>query len=159
VTSLGCFADDFRVLTGNVPLRWQERLFHKYFLGGDLPPALDLPTGLGKTSVMTIWYLALKAGAPVPRRLVYVVDRRAVVDQATTVSRYSDWSMPGRLETVAAMPFAITSGAACDRTMRGGQFCFHRCWRGPPSMARFLSLQPAGSSSSTKRSRKAVIAR
>ncbi len=35
---------------------------------------------------MTIWYLALKAKAVVPRRLVYVVDRRAVVDQATTVA-------------------------------------------------------------------------
>ena len=35
---------------------------------------------------MAIWYLALTARAPVPQRLVYVVDRRAVVDQATTVA-------------------------------------------------------------------------
>jgi CRISPR-associated endonuclease/helicase Cas3 len=50
---------------------------------GHLPSALDLPTGLGKTSVMSIWLIARAHGAKLPCRLVYVVDRRAVVDQAT----------------------------------------------------------------------------
>lgn len=77
------FAAAFRDITGYAPFRWQERLFLDCFLTGDLPAALDLPTGLGKTSVMAVWYLAWAAGAAVPRRLVYVVDRRAVVDQAT----------------------------------------------------------------------------
>ena len=80
------FFDDFKSLTGAVPFDWQRRLFCDYFAKGDIPSALDIPTGLGKTSVMTLWYLALKAGATLPRRLVYVVDRRAVVDQATTVA-------------------------------------------------------------------------
>ena len=35
---------------------------------------------------MVLWYMAQTAGAKVPRRLVYVVDRRAVVDQATIVA-------------------------------------------------------------------------
>ena len=35
---------------------------------------------------MVLWYVARTAGANVPRRLIYVVDRRAVVDQATTVA-------------------------------------------------------------------------
>ena len=78
------FKRDFEKLMGFSPFEWQRDLFRKHFLAGDVPPALDIPTGLGKTSVMAIWYLALKAGAGVPRRLVYVVDRRAVVDQATT---------------------------------------------------------------------------
>ena len=52
----------------------------------DLPPAVDIPTGLGKTAVMAIWLLACAAGTPLPRRLVYVVDRRAVVDQATDLA-------------------------------------------------------------------------
>ena len=80
------FKSNFEHLMGFPPFDWQRDLFRKHFLSADIPPALDIPTGLGKTAVMAIWYLALKAGAAVPRRLVYVVDRRAVVDQATTVA-------------------------------------------------------------------------
>lgn len=78
------FSQAFKGLTGHPPMRWQCRLFERMCVG-DIPTALDLPTGLGKTSVMAIWYLARKAGA-LPRRMVYVVDRRAVVDQATEVA-------------------------------------------------------------------------
>ena len=67
------------------PFHWQQQLFAK-FLVGQIPDALDIPTGLGKTAVMAIWLVARICGANVPRRLVYVVDRRAVVDQATTVA-------------------------------------------------------------------------
>ena len=95
---LSDFDRRFEELTAHPPFGWQRRLFKKYFKNGRLPSALDLPTGLGKTSVMAIWYLALKAGAPVPRRLVYVVDRRAVVDQATTVAeRIKEESGDGEL--------------------------------------------------------------
>lgn len=71
----------------NSPFPWQERLLAR-LVTGDLPSALDLPTGLGKTKVMAIWLVArslTQAHEPtlLPRRLVYVVDRRAVVDQAT----------------------------------------------------------------------------
>jgi CRISPR-associated endonuclease/helicase Cas3 len=76
------FNENFRVLTGHSPFRWQERLFHDFCNDG-LPPALDLPTGLGKTSVMAVWLIARACGVKLPRRLVYVVDRRAVVDQAS----------------------------------------------------------------------------
>ena len=54
----------FKELTDNAPFEWQRRLFEGHFMQGDLPSALDLPTGPGKTSVMTIWYLARRAGAP-----------------------------------------------------------------------------------------------
>lgn len=69
----------------NPPFPWQTRLLHQ-FLNGSIPDALDLPTGLGKTSVMAIWLTARALGANLPRRLVYIVDRRAVVDQATEVA-------------------------------------------------------------------------
>ena len=76
------FDEVFGVLTEYAPFPWQTRLYKRLSIG-DLPPSVDIPTGLGKTSVMALWLLARAAGARLPRRLVYVVDRRAVVDQAT----------------------------------------------------------------------------
>ncbi len=73
----------FETLTGFSPLSWQSRLFSEYFEKGEIPAAVDIPTGLGKTAVMALWLIARARGAQLPRRLVYVVDRRAVVDQAT----------------------------------------------------------------------------
>jgi CRISPR-associated endonuclease/helicase Cas3 len=72
-----------------LPYRWQETIFEE-FVDGRVRPELSVPTGMGKTSVITIWLLALawqtinKLPRTVPIRLVWVVDRRAVVDQATT---------------------------------------------------------------------------
>ena len=77
------FEDGFQALTGHPPFPWQQRLYEQHFACAALPPAVDIPTGLGKTAVMAVWLLARAAGAPLPRRLVYVVDRRAVVDQAS----------------------------------------------------------------------------
>ena len=73
----------FVALTGREPFRWQRRLFEEYLSKGHTPDAVDVPTGLGKTMVMALWLVARACGSPLPRRLVYVVDRRAVVDQAT----------------------------------------------------------------------------
>ncbi len=64
---------------------WQGDLL-ACFQRGKIHSALDIPTGLGKTSVMAVWLVARSCGAKLPRRLVYVVDRRAVVDQATDVA-------------------------------------------------------------------------
>ncbi|MBX5446395.1 type I-U CRISPR-associated helicase/endonuclease Cas3 [Sphaerobacter sp.] len=86
------FANRFLALTGFAPMRWQSRLFER-FVDTDLPDACDIPTGLGKTSVLVIWLLALVQQAEngevhLPRRLFYIVNRRTVVDQATnTVER------------------------------------------------------------------------
>ena len=77
------FDPAFKALTGHAPFPWQRELFAR-LSAGDPPPAIDIPTGLGKTAVMVIWLLARARRASLPRRLVYVVDRRAVVDQATT---------------------------------------------------------------------------
>jgi len=82
------FEKYFRELTRNNPFDWQLRLFHK-LLNGEFPDACDIPTGLGKTSVMAIWLIALayllkEKARKIPLRLVYVVDRRVIVDQATT---------------------------------------------------------------------------
>ena len=79
----------FEALTGNTPLRWQRRLFNRLY-AGKVPQICDIPTGLGKTSVIPIWLIALSQQAAegnvtLPRRLAYIINRRTVVDQATTV--------------------------------------------------------------------------
>jgi len=87
--TLSRFQQDFNALLGAAPVPWQQRVFERFLAFGDpekRPRRLDIPTGLGKTAVMALWWLAHAAGAPVPRRLVYVVDRRAVVDQATAMA-------------------------------------------------------------------------
>lgn len=83
------FDEVFDALTGHPPFPWQRRLYQECFTRGEFP-ACSLPTGLGKTSVMAVWLLALAATADdaalrgrVPRRLAYVVNRRTIVDQAT----------------------------------------------------------------------------
>lgn len=50
------FRNEFKKLTGFEPLKWQSRLYTKYLAVGMIPAAIDIPTGLGKTSVMEIWY-------------------------------------------------------------------------------------------------------
>src|SRR3954452_21562055 len=74
----------FAALTGNPGhFPWQWKLYER-FAAGDFPESCHLPTGLGKTSVIPIWLLALATSpTKVPRRLVYVVNRRTVVDQST----------------------------------------------------------------------------
>lgn len=80
------FEDDFRGLTGREPFPWQVELWRTFVEEppDNWPKVVDIPTGLGKTSVVPIWLLAL-ASRPenVPRRLIYVVNRRTVVDQTT----------------------------------------------------------------------------
>ena len=71
-------------------MRWQVRLFNCLRAGVDIPRGCDIPTGLGKTSVIPIWLIGLAQQAEeghvtLPRRLVYIVNRRTVVDQATNV--------------------------------------------------------------------------
>ena len=75
----------FAKLCGHSPFPWQRRLF-RLLCEGSVPRAVDIPTGLGKTAVMACWLLARASGVPLPRRLIYVVDRRVVVDQATEIA-------------------------------------------------------------------------
>src|SRR5262249_47704000 len=77
------FEKTFRDLTGYAPFPWQRRIYRR-IVEGTPPESCQIPTGLGKTVVIAVWLIAL-ANDPkrVPRRLVYVVNRRTVVDQST----------------------------------------------------------------------------
>ena len=109
------------------PFRWQERLLGQ-FLVGDLPDAVDVPTGLGKTAVMALWLIALAKGARLPRRLIYVVDRRAVVDQATRYAERLRRNMPADL----AAQLGVGARGLPISTLRGG-FADNRDWLEDPS--------------------------
>lgn len=86
----------FEVIAGHPPYPWQQRCYAE-LLQGRPPPSIPLPTGSGKTTLVLLHLLALSQGAPLPRRLVYVVDRRAIVDQTSTAIQH--W-----VEAIAAIP-------------------------------------------------------
>lgn len=78
------FSKLFFHLTGVEPFPWQRALYD-LFVHGAIPEVANIPTGLGKTSIVSIWLIALAARPDqVSRRLVYIVNRRTVVDQTTT---------------------------------------------------------------------------
>ena len=76
----------FHALTGDEPYPWQRRLYRE-LVAGRVPAALSIPTGLGKTSSVLLAVLARLANPELPRRVVYIVDRRAIVDQTAAVIR------------------------------------------------------------------------
>ncbi|MGW3115393.1 type I-G CRISPR-associated helicase/endonuclease Cas3g [Streptomyces sp. NPDC001091] len=72
---------------GYLPFPWQEAYLRAIAAGADWPD-LDVPTALGKTSLIDIWAFLLAWQAAqgsvrtIPLRLFFAVDRRLVVDQA-----------------------------------------------------------------------------
>ena len=111
------------------PFRWQMRLLER-LLEEDLPTVVDVATGLGKTSVMALWLIALSEGAQLPRRLVYIVDRRAVVDQATRFAEQLRRNMPDELADKLGLE--ENSDGLPISTLRGG-FADNRDWLADPS--------------------------
>ena len=115
--------------SSELPFPWQVELLRR-FRQGKIVSSIDLPTGLGKTAVIAVWLVARALGASLPRRLIYVVDRRAVVDQATDVAEtLCEW--------VATEPGAADALGLADRllpisTLRG-QYVDNRKWLEDPS--------------------------
>jgi CRISPR-associated endonuclease/helicase Cas3 len=137
---VNAFDDHFKALTqAPAAFPWQRRLWdHLRRANFDACSPCSLPTGLGKTSIIPLWLLAL-AGNPddVPRRLVYVVNRRTVVDQATDeVKRIRDRLVSGIVPDVCSALRAIcaipTTEPLAISTLRG-QFADNAEWRLDPS--------------------------
>ena len=91
------FGKQFEALTGYQPFPWQTALFSRMAeqpADDAFPPLISVPTGRGKTAVIAVWLLALARRLETgtlsgfPRRLIYVVNRRTVVDQATAVAEH-----------------------------------------------------------------------
>lgn len=67
---------------GHAPFPWQKALLQRVATTG-WPELIDVPTGLGKTSVIDVAVFAAALGCPhARRRIFFVVDRRLVVDEA-----------------------------------------------------------------------------
>lgn len=130
------FSSLFENLTGATkPFPWQERLY-QHFISGKIPCQADLPTGMGKTSVVTIWLIALLTHPDkMPRRLVYVVNRRTVVDQTTDeVKRLRErlQELPGLLGKLKGLCAAPAEMPLALSTLRG-QFADNREWCADPA--------------------------
>lgn len=120
------FDAHFRALTGFPPFPWQRRLY-QLFLENDIPVSCDLPTGMGKTSVVALWLLA-KAVRPdaLPNRLVYCVNRRTIVDQVSAFLLGLD----ERLQRHELTPVRDSLGELALSTLRG-QLADNRRWMDP----------------------------
>ena len=86
------FASFFEAVHDQPPYPWQVRLTEQVLAEERWPEVIDLPTGAGKTAVLDTAVFALAAKPKVfPRRVVFVIDRRIVVDQVCTrAHRISD---------------------------------------------------------------------
>ena len=135
------FADAFQKLTGNAPFPWQTALYRRFLEDrpDNIPASCNLPTGLGKTMVIAVWLLAL-ATAPgkVPRRLVYVVNRRTVVDQSTREAEKLRGNLAKvpeverALREMCAIPLEAKDSPLAISTLRG-QFADNRAWSADPA--------------------------
>ena len=85
------FAEFFNAIHGDPPFPWQQKLVDQLACEDQWPEVLDLPTGAGKTAALdaAVFHLALRADTPqcAALRIILVVDRRLVVDDADRRAR------------------------------------------------------------------------
>jgi len=142
--SLEFFRKYFRLLAhGNRPYLWQAELFEN-LINDDWPDSVALPTGAGKTSILQVWLLALawssltELAVKIPRRLVWVVNRRVVVDQATDealaiATTLRDLQQQGDNELIAGLQSYSQTGALLAISTLRGERADNREWSNDPS--------------------------
>ncbi|PZG39902.1 type I-U CRISPR-associated helicase/endonuclease Cas3 [Spongiactinospora gelatinilytica] len=111
---------------GFTPFPWQERLLDRVLDTG-WPDLVDVPTGLGKTSILDVAVFAAALGSQRARRRVFfVVDRRLIVDEAYRHAReIQDALDNGSVGSVAGQVAAALRVPGDERVlevtrMRGG---------------------------------------
>ena len=134
-------ADDFpayfRDVHGIDPFPWQTRLTEQILRDGDWPEVIDLPTGTGKTAVLDTAIFALAAQPMAfPRRIVFVIDRRIVVDQvyerARTMQRAISEARTPTLQRVREHLERVSDGLPLDVAMLRGGIPIDRDWAQRP---------------------------
>lgn len=139
----------FLELTAREPFPWQAHLAER-FLSNDIPSACDIPTGIGKTSIIPIWLICLGLKAErgtvhLPRRLIYTVNRRVIVDQATDevnqiLSVLGNPPTPGLdalQKALRALSTDQTRGPVAVSTLRGG-LADNQEWKVDPARAAII---------------------
>lgn len=83
------FPSFYAAVHGHDPFPWQSQVVADVLQEGQWPDLIDVPTGLGKTSIIdvAVFVTAATVGTPAAqrmgrRRILFVVDRRLVVDEA-----------------------------------------------------------------------------
>src|SRR5271156_298159 len=79
------FAEFFQMATGQPPFPYQVT----FAQSDDIPELIHAPTGAGKTATAVLGWLwrHLFAGKPTPRRLVYCLPMRVLVEQTRDEAR------------------------------------------------------------------------
>ena len=95
----------FRAIVGHDPWPWQRELYAA-LVGGNVPDSVGIPTGAGKTITVLMLLLARLRNRDLPTRVVYIVDRRAIVDQ--TAAAVGAW-----VERIAQRPALARAFDAC----------------------------------------------
>lgn len=136
------FPKIFAALTGVPPFPWQTALYDR-FIRGEFPESASLPTGLGKTSIIAVWLCALAAKPDTtPRRLVYVVNRRTVVDQTTaevvrlceSLKQKAELSeLRNTLTKLCALPLPTPDEPPLAISTLRGQFADNGAWCADPA--------------------------
>lgn len=114
------FAEFFEAVRGHEPFPWQADLADR-LIQSRFPDVIDVPTGLGKTSVIDCWAFALAVHASrerrgVPLRLCFVVDRRLVVD-----ATYDDaLALANALANATGTPGMVGRVSRALRSLHGG---------------------------------------
>ena len=116
----------FKDIHGYDPFPWQQRLTERVLTRGVWPEVIDLPTGTGKTAVLDTAVFAMAADPAIsPRRVVFVIDRRIVVDQvykrAELIRERIESGATPTLRAVQESLYSISDGKSLGvAALRGG---------------------------------------
>lgn len=144
------FAVQYEAVRQQPPMRWMSRMFVR--LAEGMPPQLvDLPTGAGKTDIIVVWLLALAWYAqdrvhrsPIPRRMVWVVNRRVLVQQVFDLADRIQGRMDDASEELRELRASLRSlcrdaRGPCFRVVQlRGQLVDDREWSLDPSIPQLI---------------------